>query len=84
MTNVPPAPDMVVGTWRLVSFTKEDLQTGVVTHPFGQKLNAFVIYTADVVTIFTAPRSKATRGRHTDGCRSHPTLPQYDCLRRPL
>ena len=60
MNSVTSAPDMIVGTWRLVSFTEEDLQTGAVTHPFGRNPNAVVIYTADgyVATIFTAADRK--------------------------
>ncbi|TWT06132.1 lipocalin-like domain-containing protein [Reyranella sp. CPCC 100927] len=60
MTTTPPAADLIVGTWRLVSFTEEDLQTGAVTYPFGHKPNAVVIYTADgyVATIFTATDRK--------------------------
>lgn len=60
MNTIPPAADLIVGTWRLVSFTEEDLQTGAVTHPFGHKPNAVVIYAADghVATIFTASDRK--------------------------
>jgi hypothetical protein len=46
----------IVGTWRLTSFPEENLQTGAVNHPFGEKARALVIYTAHgyVATIFTA------------------------------
>jgi len=56
-TKVPiQAEDAIVGTWRLVSFTEENIQTKAMTYPLGQKANAFVIYGADgyVSTIFTA------------------------------
>ena len=60
MTTTPPASDLIVGTWRLVSFTEEDFQTGAVMHPFGHNPNAIVLYTADsyVATIFTASDRK--------------------------
>ncbi len=54
------ATDAIVGTWRLVSFTEENLDTGAVAWPMGQKPNAFVIYAADghAATIFTASDRK--------------------------
>ncbi|MBV8737228.1 MAG: lipocalin-like domain-containing protein [Alphaproteobacteria bacterium] len=46
----------IVGTWQLVSFTENDIETGAVTHPMGERAKAAVIYTADgyVITLFTA------------------------------
>ena len=50
------AEHAIVGTWRLLSFTEEDIQTKRVSHPLGQRPNAFVIYGADgyTSTIFTS------------------------------
>lgn len=44
----------IVGTWRLTSFTEENLETGAVSYPFGVGARAFVIYAANgyVATIF--------------------------------
>ena len=53
----PISPDHpIVGAWRSVSFTENDIETGAVTHPMGERARATVIYTADghVVTLFTA------------------------------
>jgi hypothetical protein len=51
----------IVGTWRLTSFTEENLDTGAVSHPFGETARAFVIYEANgyVATIFTSPDRKS-------------------------
>ena len=45
----------IVGTWRLVSFTEQNLETGAITYPFGEEAKALVIYEANgyVATIFT-------------------------------
>ncbi len=50
----------IVGTWRLMSFTEEDIRTNAVTYPLGEKPNAFVIYSADgyTATIFTSANRK--------------------------
>ena len=50
------APHPIVGTWRLISFTETNLDTGTVRHPFGRGAKAFVIYTGNgfTATIFTA------------------------------
>jgi hypothetical protein len=44
----------IVGTWRLISFTEENLETGEVRYPFGEAARALVIYEASgyVATIF--------------------------------
>jgi hypothetical protein len=49
----------IVGTWRLSSFTEENLETGAVSYP-GEKARAIVIYTVDghVATIFAAADRK--------------------------
>jgi hypothetical protein len=46
----------IVGTWRLCSFTEENLETGAVSYRFGETAGAIVIYTVDghVATIFAA------------------------------
>jgi len=46
----------IIGTWRLTSFTEENLQTGAANYPFGEKAKALVVYTSDgyVSTIFTS------------------------------
>ena len=56
MQEASRADHGIVGTWRLVSFTEEDLQTKALTHPLGQEPNALVIYAADgyAATIFTS------------------------------
>jgi hypothetical protein len=56
MTEQIPSGDPIVGTWRLSSFTEENLETGAVSYPFGKKAKAIVIYTVDrhVATIFAA------------------------------
>jgi hypothetical protein len=45
---------LIVGTWRLTSFTEENLETGEVRYPFGEAARALVIYEASgyVATIF--------------------------------
>jgi hypothetical protein len=45
----------IVGTWRLASFTEQNLETGAITYPFGEEAKALVIYEANgyVSTIFT-------------------------------
>ena len=56
MTDTLPADHVIVGTWRLVSFTEEDIETKAVTYPLGERPNAWVIYAADgyAATIFTS------------------------------
>jgi hypothetical protein len=56
MGDAIPSDHLIVGAWRLVSFTEKDLQTGAVAHPLGERAKAAVIYTTDghVVTLFTA------------------------------
>ena len=51
----------IIGTWRLTSFTEENLQTGTVNYPFGEKARALVVYTSDgyVSTIFTSADRRA-------------------------
>jgi hypothetical protein len=46
----------IVGTWRLTSFTEQDLETGTVRYPFGSEAKAFVVYAENgyVATIFTS------------------------------
>lgn len=55
-----PSPHPIVGTWRLTAFTEQDLKSGAVTYPFGQRARAIVIYTAQghVATIFAAAERK--------------------------
>jgi hypothetical protein len=50
----------IVGTWRLTSFTENNLETGAIKYPFGERAKASVIYTDDghVATIFTATDRK--------------------------
>ena len=50
----------IVGTWRLISFSEEDLDTGAVRYPFGKTARALVIYARNgyVATIFTAADRK--------------------------
>ncbi|MCW5744662.1 MAG: lipocalin-like domain-containing protein [Alphaproteobacteria bacterium] len=59
-----PVADGIVGTWRLLSLTEQDLVTGTVRHPMGDRPSALVIYTADghVATIFTATDRTAPAG----------------------
>jgi hypothetical protein len=54
MSEQIPAGHPIVGTWRLSSFTEQNLETGQVSYPIGEKAKAIVIYTADghVATIF--------------------------------
>ena len=56
MADTIPPDHPIVGVWSLTSFTERNLQTGTVTHPFGQRAKAAVIYTAGghVVTLFTS------------------------------
>jgi hypothetical protein len=59
----------IVGTWRLSSFTEENLETKAVRYPFGEKAKAIVIYTVDghVATIFaTADRKPPGSAQATD------------------
>jgi hypothetical protein len=50
----------IVGTWRLTSFTEQNLETGAASYPFGEGARALVIYTVDghVATIFAAADRK--------------------------
>jgi hypothetical protein len=45
----------IVGTWRLTSFSEQNLDNGAVSYPFGDDAKAMVIYEANgyVATIFT-------------------------------
>ena len=45
----------IVGTWRLISFTEQNLDTGAASYPFGEEAKALVIYEINgyVATIFT-------------------------------
>lgn len=54
----------IVGTWRLLSFSEEEVDTGAVRHPMGERPSALVIYTADghAATIFTAADRAAPAG----------------------
>jgi len=54
----------IVGTWRLTSFTEQNLETGEVRHPFGEAARAFVIYEANgyVATIFARSDRKSPLG----------------------
>jgi len=56
----PRVGNPIVGTWRLTSFTEENLETAAVTHPFGVGARALVIYEANgyVATIFSAADRK--------------------------
>ena len=38
----------IVGTWRLTSFSEQNLDTGAVSYPFGDNAKAMVIYEANV------------------------------------
>jgi hypothetical protein len=51
----------IVGTWRLASFTEENLETGAISYPFGEAAKALVIYEANgyVATIFMRSDRKA-------------------------
>jgi len=46
---------LIVGTWRLTSFTEKNLDTGAISYPFGEATKALVIYESNgfVATIFT-------------------------------
>jgi hypothetical protein len=49
----------IVGTWKLSSFTEENLETGRISHPFGEQARGIVIYTdGHVATIFAAADRK--------------------------
>src|SRR5437868_1853694 len=45
----------IVGTWRLISFTEQNLDTGAASYPFGEEAKALVIYEINgyFATIFT-------------------------------
>jgi hypothetical protein len=69
MSEQTQARHPIVGTWRLTSFTEENLDTGAVSYPFGETARAFVIYAANgyVATIFTsAARKPPLASRATD------------------
>jgi len=55
-TDEPRVGKPIAGTWRLTSFTEENLATGAVSYPFGVAARAFVIYDVNgyVATIFSA------------------------------
>jgi hypothetical protein len=54
----------IVGTWRLTSFTEQNLETGAISYPFGEGAKALVIYGANgyVATIFTKSDRKPPLG----------------------
>ena len=69
----------IVGTWRLTSFTEENLETGAVNHPFGVGARALVIYEANgyVATIFAAGDRKppaAARATEEEAIRLHRSM----------
>ena len=53
----------IVGTWRLTSFSEQNLDTGEIRYPFGEAASALVIYEANgyVATIFAAADRKPPR-----------------------
>lgn len=54
------APNPLVGTWRLVSFASEILETKVVRYPFGAHPGGFITYTPDgrMMTVLVNPSRK--------------------------
>jgi hypothetical protein len=60
MSEQIPAGHPIIGTWRLTSFTEENLESRAVSYPFGERARALVIYTVDgyVATIFAAADRK--------------------------
>lgn len=54
----------IVGSWRLTSFTEQNLETGAISYPFGEGAKALVIYEANgyVATIFTRSDRKPPLG----------------------
>jgi len=64
MRHTPDADHPIAGTWRLLSCTEKNLETGAVSYPLGEKAAAIMIYTADgyAATIFTRADRKAPAG----------------------
>jgi Lipocalin-like domain len=62
--NQPMLISPIVGTWRLTSFTEQNLETGAISYPFGEGAKALVIYGANgyVATIFAAAPEFWTAG----------------------
>jgi Lipocalin-like domain len=56
--------DPIVGTWRLASFTEQNLENGAISYPFGKEAKALVIYESNgyVATIFTRSDRKPPLG----------------------
>ena len=48
----------IVGTWRLISFTEQNLDTGAVSYPFGEEAKALSSngYVATILTRFDRKR----------------------------
>lgn len=40
-------PQDLIGTWTLVGFESHDVDTNYTTHPFGENIMGFIIYTHD-------------------------------------
>jgi len=62
------APDWLLGTWRLVSVLREDLQTGVKADFFGPDPIGYITYSADhrmMVVIVRSDRQKPAGARAT-------------------
>jgi hypothetical protein len=60
MSEPTYADHPIVGTWRLISFTEQNLETGAISYPFREAAKALVIYASNgyVATIFTRPDRK--------------------------
>jgi len=70
----------IVGTWRLTSFTEENLETGAVSYPFGVGARAFVIYAANgyVAAIFADDDRRAAAQKRIPG----PVLSAFDAFKQ--
>jgi hypothetical protein len=61
------APDWLLGTWRLVSVLREDLQTGVKADFFGPDPIGYITYSADRRMMVVIVRSRGRRAMEKPG-----------------
>lgn len=47
MAQLSQFPQDLIGTWTLVGFESHDVDTNYTTHPFGENIMGFIIYTHD-------------------------------------
>jgi hypothetical protein len=65
----------LLGSWALVSYTVKNMETGALSHPFGQHPLGFVLYTAD--GYMSAQLQPPNRAPFSEGDFSRASLREY-------